>query len=384
MTLDLPPRTVFDDEHDVFRDAFRTFLTREALPRRDVWLADGIIDREFWKMAASHGFVGFAAPPEYGGLGVADFRFHAVIDEEVAALGVGTDAFTLTNDIVGPYLIELTDDHQRARWLPGVTSGDIVPAIAMTEPGTGSDLRGIRSTARWTGSGYVLNGTKMFITSGIQADLVVVAAQVDQPGVDGLGLFVVEAGMPGFSRGRKLDKLGRVAQDTAELVFDSVEVPVENVIGEPGQGLRLMMRNLAQERLAMAVTAVANAQRALELTLDYVRERTAFGQPVGSFQANRFTVAELVTELRVGRVYVDGCIERQATGLLSAAEAAGAKFWATELEWKVVDACLQLHGGYGYMTEYEITTRWRDARVQRIYGGTNEIMREIVGRSLGL
>jgi len=384
VTLDLPPRTVFDDEHDVFRDAFRTFLTREALPRRDVWLADGIIDREFWKMAASHGFVGFAAPPEYGGLGVADFRFHAVIDEEVAALGVGTDAFTLTNDIVGPYLIELTDDHQRARWLPGVTSGDIVPAIAMTEPGTGSDLRGIRSTARWTGSGYVLNGTKMFITSGIQADLVVVAAQVDQPGVDGLGLFVVEAGMPGFSRGRKLDKLGRVAQDTAELVFDSVEVPVENVIGEPGQGLRLMMRNLAQERLAMAVTAVANAQRALELTLDYVRERTAFGQPVGSFQANRFTVAELVTELRVGRVYVDGCIERQATGLLSAAEAAGAKFWATELEWKVVDACLQLHGGYGYMTEYEITTRWRDARVQRIYGGTNEIMREIVGRSLGL
>ncbi|GAA1851487.1 acyl-CoA dehydrogenase family protein [Pseudonocardia ailaonensis] len=384
MTLALPPRTVFTDEHEAFRSAFRTFLTREALPRRDTWLEAGVIDRDFWRLAAAQGFVAFAAPVEHGGVGVDDFRFNAVIDEEVALLGIGTDAFTLTNDIVGPYFTELTNDEQKARWLPGITSGEQVVAIAMSEPEAGSDLRGIRTTARRDGEHYVLDGAKTFITSGIQADLVVVAAQVDEPGVTGLGLFVVERPMPGFSRGRKLDKLGRLAQDTAELVFESVEVPLSNLLGEAGRGLHAMMGNLAQERLAMAVTAVANARRSLEITLDYVRERRAFGRPVGSFQANRFTLAELATELRVGQVYLDSCIDRHAAGSLAAAEAAGAKFWATELEWKVVDACLQLHGGYGYMTEYEIATRWRDARVQRIYGGTNEIMREIVGRALGL
>jgi alkylation response protein AidB-like acyl-CoA dehydrogenase len=376
-------RTIFEPEHDDFRESVRGFLAREAVPQRERWEAEGIIDRAFWKKAAAQGFVGFSAPEELGGAGIDDFRFNAVIDEEVVYAGVGTDAFSLTNDIVGPYLIELTDEEQRRRWLPGVTDGSIVPAIAMSEPGTGSDLRGIKSTARWNEGSYVLQGSKTFVTSGIQADLVIVAAQVRREGVEGLGLFAVEAGAAGFQRGRKLEKLGRKAQDTAELFFDDVRVPAEDMIGEEGKGLRLLMRNLAQERLSMAVTAIANAERALQVTTEYARDRNAFGQPIGSFQANRFTLAEMTTEVSVGRVFVDRCIAEQVAGTLTDAEAAGAKFWATDLEFSVLDRCLQLHGGYGYMEEYEVARRWRDSRVQRIYGGTNEIMKEIVGRSLG-
>ena len=382
MAFQRPARTIFDPEHQDFRNAVREFLAREALPKVEQWKRDGIIDREFWKRAAAQGFVAFSADPKHGGLGIRDFRYNAIIEEEVVYAGAATDAFQLTNSILVPYLTDLTTDEQRARWLPGVTSGDLVPAIAMSEPGAGSDLRGITTTARWDGGRWVLNGSKIFITSGIQADLVIVAARVERDGIDGLGLFVVEAGMPGFERGRKLDKIGREAQDTAELFFDDVAVPEANVLGEPGQGLRLMMRNLASERLAMAVTAIADAERALELTSQYTEERLAFGKPIASFQANRFDLAEMATEIRVGRVYVDDCIRRQVAGELSDAEAAGAKFWATELEWRVLDRCLQLHGGYGYMSEYEIAWRWRDARVQRIYGGTNEIMKEIVGRAL--
>ncbi|TAK70462.1 MAG: acyl-CoA dehydrogenase [Actinomycetota bacterium] len=375
-------RTIFGEEHDDFRRAVRTFLEREAQPRAPQWESDGIIDREFWRTAAANGLVGFAAPVEYGGLGSTDFRFNVVLDEEVVRAGIGTDAFSLTNNVMIPYLLDLTTDEQRQRWLPGLTSGELVAAVAMSEPGAGSDLRGIRTTARRDGDHYRISGQKTFITSGIQADLVVVVARVE--GGDGLGLFVVPADAAGFARGRKLDKIGRRAQDTAELFFDEVRVGPEDVLGEPGNGLALLKRNLPQERLGIAVIAQADAEWMVEFTLTYARERTAFGRPIGSFQANRFALADLVTDIRVGRTYIDRCIELHADGQLSGAEAAGAKYWATDLEWRVADRCLQLHGGYGYMEEYEIARRWRDARVQRIYGGSNEIMRDIVGRSLGL
>jgi len=376
-------RTIFEPEHQDFRESVRGFLSREAVPQRKRWEAQGIIDRDFWRKAAAQGFVAFAAPEAYGGAGIEDFRFNAVLDEEAIYLGIASDGFSMVNDIVGPYLIELTDDAQKERWLPGLTDGSLVAAIAMSEPGTGSDLRGIQSTATKRGDEYVVQGSKTFVTSGIQADLVIVAAQVRGGESEGLGLFVVEAGMDGFERGRKLEKLGRKGQDTAELFFENVVVPHENMLGAEGDGMKLLTRNLAQERLSMAVTGMANAERALELTLGYTRDRRAFGKSIGSFQANRFTLAEMATELMVGRIYVDRCIAAQSTGELSASEAAGAKFWATDLEFSVLDRCLQLHGGYGYMEEYEVARRWRDARVQRIYGGTNEIMKEIVGRSLG-
>jgi acyl-CoA dehydrogenase len=376
-------RTIFEPEHDDFRASVRGFLAREAAPRREEWESKGIIDRGFWKDAAAQGFVCFGAPERFGGAGIDDFRFNAVLDEEVIYAGVGSDAFSLTNDIVGPYLIELTTDEQRERWLPGVVDGSIVPAIAMSEPGTGSDLRGIKSTADWDGEFYRLQGSKTFVTSGIQADLVIVAAQIRNGAAEGLALFAVEADAEGFQRGRKLEKIGRKAQDTAELFFDGVRVSPENLIGAEGQGLRLLMHNLAQERLSMAVTAIADAERALEITLEYARDRHAFGQAIGSFQANRFTIAEMATEVAVGRDHVDRCIAAQVAGELTGAEAAGAKYWATDLEFSILDRCLQLHGGYGYMEEYEVARRWRDARVQRIYGGTNEIMKEIVGRELG-
>jgi acyl-CoA dehydrogenase len=373
-------RTIFEAEHDHFRESVRGFLRKEAVPKTEEWEAAGVIDRGFWRKAAEQGFVAFSAPEEHGGLGIDDFRFNAILDEECAYTGAVTDNFALVNDIVTPYLTELTNEEQRARWLPGVTSGDTVPVIAMTEPGTGSDLRAIASTAKWDGSHWRLSGSKTFVSSGIQADLVIVAARAGE----GMALFAVGADAEGFERGRKLEKVGRKAQDTAELFFDDVAVPPEDVIGEVGRGLQLLMRNLPQERLSIAVTAVASAERALEITLEYVKSRNAFGKPIGSFQANRFSLAEAATEVQVARVYVDRCLELQVAGELSPDDAAGAKYWTTELQFKVIDLGLQLHGGYGYMEEYEIARMWRDARVQRIYGGTTEIMKEIVGRGLGL
>jgi acyl-CoA dehydrogenase len=377
-------REIFEDEHEHFREAVRGFLRSEAVPRTEEWEAAGLVDRAFWRKAAAQGYVAFAAPEELGGAGIDDFRFNAIIDEEAAYTGTVGDNFALVNDIVTPYLLELTTPEQRERWVPGVTTGDIVPVIAMSEPGTGSDLRAIAATATWTGEHWRLTGSKTFVTSGIQADLVIAAARIRGEGMEGMGLFAVPAGAEGFTRGRKLEKIGRRAQDTAELFFEDVRVPPEDVIGEPGGGLQALMRNLPQERLSIAVTAVASAERALEITLEYVRTRNAFGQPVGSFQANRFALAEAATEVRIARVYVDRCLAAQVAGTLTPEEAAGAKYWTTELQFKVIDLGLQLHGGYGYMEEYEIARMWRDARVQRIYGGTTEIMKEIVGRSLGL
>jgi alkylation response protein AidB-like acyl-CoA dehydrogenase len=377
-------RTIFAAEHDDFRASVRGFLRREAVPQTEAWEAAGLVPRDYWLRAGAQGFVAFAAPEAYGGAGVDDFRFNAVIDEEVVRAGVAGDNFALVNDIVAPYLIDLGTDDQRARWLPGVVSGAIVPAIAMSEPGAGSDLRGIQAKAVWRGDHYELTASKTFVSSGIQADLVIVAAHVERQGIDGMGLFVVERGASGFERGRKLEKIGRRAQDTAELFFDAVPVPESHVLGEAGRGLSYLMRNLPQERLSIAVTAIASAERALELTVAYARERKAFGKPLGNLQSVRFTLAELATDIRIGRVYVDRCLDAHGAGELDAAEAAGAKQWATDLEFRTIDACLQLHGGYGYMEEYPIARMWRDCRVQRIYGGANEVMKEIVGRSLGL
>ncbi len=378
-------RTIFESEHDDFRESVGGFLRREAVPHVEEWEAAGIVPREFWRRAAAQGMVGFEVPEEFGGAGLADFRFNAVIDEEVAYTGAVGDGFAMANDILTPYLLELTDEEQRARWLPGFVRGDLVAAIAMTEPGAGSDLRGMAATAERVDGGYLLNGAKTFVTSGIQADLVIVAARTDPGGgSNGFSLLLVEAEQEGFRRGRKLEKSGRWAQDTAELFFDDVFVPERNRLGSEGEGLRYLLRNLARERLSMAVSAVAVSERALEMTLAYVQERQAFGRPVGSFQANRFAIAELTTKVRAARTLVDRCIEALNAGELDAAEAAGAKALTTDLQFEVVDRCVQLHGGYGYMREYEIARLWRDARVQRIYGGTNEIMWEIVGRSLGL
>jgi alkylation response protein AidB-like acyl-CoA dehydrogenase len=375
-------RTIFEPEHDDFRAAVRGFLLKEAVPHNEEWEAAGIVDRAFWSKAAAQGLVAFSAPEELGGAGLSDFRFNAVLGEEMALTGAVGDNLNLTNDIVVPYLLELTTAEQRRRWLPDVTSGERVVAIAMSEPGAGSDLRGIATTATPEGSDYVLNGSKTFVTNGIQADLIVVAAYLRDAGVEGMALFVVEAETEGFSRGRKLSKVGHRAQDTAELFFENMRIPADNLLGEPGLGLGYLMRNLPQERLSMAVTAVAAAERALEITLTYTQERSAFGKPIASFQANRFALADLATEIQVGRAYVDTCTMAHTEGELTAVEAASAKLWTTELQNRVIDRCVQLHGGYGYMDEYEISRMWRDARVTRIYGGTSEIMREIVGRSL--
>jgi len=378
-------RTIFETEHDDFRETVGGFLRREAVPNAEAWEEAGMVPRAFWEAAAAQGLVGFEAPDEYGGLGLRDFRFNAVIDEEVAYTGAVGDGFTMQNDIIVPYLLDLTNDEQKQRWVPPFVRGELIVAIAMSEPGAGSDLQGMAATARREGDEYVLSGTKTFVTSGIAADLVIVAARTKpEGGKDGFSLLAVERDTPGFERGRKLEKSGRWAQDTAELFFNDVRVPVENRLGEEGRGFRYLMANLPRERLSMAVSAVAAAEHALDITLTYVKERTAFGQPIGSFQANRFALAELVTKVGAARAYVDRCISALLVDELTPAEAAGAKAWTTDLQCEVVDRCVQLHGGYGYMREYEISRLWRDARVQRIYGGTNEIMYEIVGRSLGL
>lgn len=375
------PRTIFEPEHDQFRESVRRFVAAKAVPRTGEWEDAGMVDRDFWREAAALGFVGFELPEASGGLGIADFRFNAVIDEEVAYAGAVGDNFALQNDIIVPYLLELADAEQLARWGPGFTAGDLVFAIAMTEPGAGSDLRAMSATLTRDGDGYLLDGSKTFVTSGIQADVVIVAAR--GPG-EGYSLVAVEAGAEGFQRGRKLAKVGRKAQDTAELFFDRVRVPAADRLGEEGRGLHYLMARLPRERLSIAVSAVAAAEHALDLTLGYVTERSAFGRPIGTFQANRFALAEAAGEIAASRALVDAAITALDAGRLTAAAAAGVKVQTTAMQFEVLDLCLQLHGGYGYMDEYEISRLWRDARVQRIYGGTSEVMLEIVGRSLGL
>ncbi|MEU8382664.1 acyl-CoA dehydrogenase family protein [Streptosporangium sp. NPDC048865] len=378
-------RDLFEEEHQLFRETVREFLAREVAPHHDRWEKDGIVPREVWKKAGEIGMFGFGVPEEFGGAGITDFRYNAVIVEEVIAIGASGLGYSLHNDVMAPYFVDLTDDEQKARWLPGFTSGELITAVAMSEPGAGSDLQGIRTTAVREGDHYVVNGQKTFITNGINSDLVVAVTKTDPAaGARGISLLVVERGMEGFSRGRNLEKIGMHAQDTAELFFDNVRVPAANLLGpEEGQGFFQLMANLPQERLSIAVMAVAAAETALRTTIEYCKSRTAFGRNIGSFQNTRFVLAELDTEVDIARLYVDRCILALNAGELTAVDAAKAKWWTTELQTKVIDRCLQLHGGYGYMMEYPVAKAWVDSRVQTIYGGTTEIMKEIIGRSFG-
>ncbi|WP_101785527.1 acyl-CoA dehydrogenase family protein [Nonomuraea indica] len=378
-------RDLFDEEHLLFQETVREFMAREVVPHHDRWEKDGIVPREVWKKASELGMFGFGVPEEYGGAGITDFRYNTVILEEIIRHGATGLGFSLHNDVMAPYVVELTNDEQRQRWLPGFVSGELITAIAMTEPGAGSDLQGVRTTAVREGDHYVLNGQKTFITNGINADLVVVVAKTDpEAGARGVTLLVVERGMEGFGRGRNLDKIGMKAQDTAELFFDNVRVPVANRLGPAdGEGFFQLMRNLPQERLSIAVGAVAAAETVLEQTIAYCGTRQAFGRSIGSFQNTRFVLAELATETEIARHYVDKCVVALNAGELTAVDAAKAKWWTTELQTKVIDRCLQLHGGYGYMLEYPVAKAWVDSRVQTIYGGTTEIMKEIIGRSFG-
>jgi alkylation response protein AidB-like acyl-CoA dehydrogenase len=380
-------RTLFTEEHRLFRDAFKHFLEKEVVPYYEQWEKDGIVSREMWLKAGQQGFLGLAVPEEYGGAGVDDFRYSAIMAEEAARAGVVSAGMVigLHNDIILPYFLAYTNEEQKQRWLPGMCSGELITAIAMTEPDTGSDLAAIRTTAERRGDYYLLNGQKTFISNGIIGDVVIVVAKTD-PALrhKGISLLVVERDMEGFKRGRKLDKVGLKAQDTAELSFEDVKVPVTNLLGEEGKGFSYLMRQLAQERLSVGVSAVAACETALEITLEYCKERTAFGQPIGSFQNSRFKLAEMKTEIEIARVFIDRCIEELNDGNLTPETAAMAKWWTSDLQKRVVDQCVQLHGGYGYMLEYPIARAYLDARVQSIYAGTNEIMKEIIGRSMGV
>jgi alkylation response protein AidB-like acyl-CoA dehydrogenase len=383
-------RNLFEDLHEDFRDSFRTFLAREVLGeegRYGQWERDGLIPREVFARAGSGGFLGMAVPEQYGGAGADDFRLNLVIGEECQRAGVGGFGLgiTLHNDISLPYFLTYCNEEQRERWLPGIVSGELITAIAMTEPGIGSDLASMSTRARREGDHFVLDGAKTFITNGINAVLVITGVKTDPSERHrGISLLIVERGMEGFERGRNLEKIGQHSQDTAELSFAEVRVPVENLLGEEGEGFRYLVSNLPQERLSIAAVAVAAAEAALDWTLDYVRERKAFGQSIGSFQASRFTLAEVRGEVDVARAYIDRCAQALDAGELTPEDAATAKWWCTDLQGRAIDRCLQLFGGYGYMVEYPIARAYADARVTRIYGGANEIMKEIVGRSLGL
>ena len=378
--------TVYEEEHEAFRDLVRAFVGKHVTPFHEQWELDGMVDRGVWLEAGRAGLLGLDLPERYGGGGVRDFRYNAVLNEEIVRAGATGVGFFLHNDVVAPYFRDLATEEQQARWLPGFTAGELISAIAMTEPGAGSDLQGIATSAVRDGDEFVVNGSKTFITNGILADLVIVAVRTDPdaPGSQGLSLLVLEREMPGFIRGRNLDKVGMKAQDTAEMFFDDVRVPVANLLGEENRGFAHLLGNLPQERLSIATGAVAAAETMLEMTLEYVKGRRAFGTPIGSFQHNRFTLAELATKVQIARVFLDSCIRELNAGRLTAVDAAMAKWWTTDLQNVVADACLQLHGGYGYMSEYPISKAWRDGRVQSIYGGTNEIMKEIIGRSLGV
>jgi alkylation response protein AidB-like acyl-CoA dehydrogenase len=380
-------RTLFDDEHEDFRASWRTFLEREVAPHYDRWERERLVPHDVFEKAGGYGFLGMAVPEEHGGAGVDDFRFNAVLSEEAQRAGLGSVhlGMSVHSDICLPYFLSYATEEQKLRWLPGLVSGELIAAIAMTEPGTGSDLAGIATSAVRKNGEYVLNGAKTFITNGINADLVVTAVRTDRGERHrGLSLLVVERGTPGFERGRNLEKIGTHAQDTAELFFDDARVPAENLLGNEGEGFAYLVSNLPQERLSIAVAAIAAAEAALGWTVEYVRDRKAFGAPIGSFQNTRFELAEMRTEVDVGQAYVDRCVEALNAGELTAEDAAGAKWWCTELQGRVVDRCLQLHGGYGYMLEYPIARAYADARVTRIYGGSNEIMKEIVGRAMKL
>jgi acyl-CoA dehydrogenase len=381
-------RTIHDADHQDLRESYASFLTREVAPHYDTWENEtGVIDRTVIEKAGAAGFLGLQVGEEHGGADTEDFRFNQVLAEEGFSRGLAGFAMAvqIQNDVVLPYLTELTTPEQKDRWLPGVVSGEIITAIGMSEPGTGADLARLQTRAVKDGDHYVVNGAKTFITNGINADLVVCAVRTGDTGTHrDISILAIEADTPGFSRGRNLDKLGLHSQDTAELFFQDMRVPVENLIGEEGLGFKYMMQRLPQERLTIAIAAAAAAQGAVDSTLAYVKDRTAFGRPVGTFQNSRFVLASCHGELQVTQAHIDHAVLAHNEQDLSAEDAAIAKWWATEAQGRIVDRCLQLHGGYGYMLEYPIARFYADARINRIYGGPNEVMLEIVGRSMGL
>jgi len=376
------PRTLFSADHEGFRDTLRKFLEKESVPHHAQWEEDGQVSRELWLKAGENGFLCPTLPEEYGGPG-ADYLYSIIVMEEIARMGQSGIGWGLHTDIVAPYIEHYGNEAMKARLLPKMVTGELIGAIAMTEPGGGSDLQAVKTTAIDKGDHYLLNGSKTFITNGQMADIVIVVAKTDPTqGAKGISLFVVERGMPGFERGRNLHKVGMKAQDTSELFFNDVKVPKDNLIGVEGMGFVYLMQELPQERLGIAVNAVAQMEGALQLTLDYVRERKAFGKRVGDFQSTQYKLAEIHTKIEVARTYVDRCIELHMQKKLDIQSAAAAKYWVTDLQFEVADECVQLFGGYGYMWEYPIARMWADCRVQRIYGGTNEIMKGIIARTL--
>jgi long-chain-acyl-CoA dehydrogenase len=378
-------RRLYDADHDAFRHVVREFVEREVVPHQARWNEQRLIDRHTWRAAGKQGLIAIEVPEQYGGGGLRDYRYRCVVMEELAKVNAASlnSSFGLQDDIVLPYVLDLATDEQRQRWLPGLASGELIGAIAMTEPGAGSDLQGVRTTAVRDGDVWVVNGAKTFITSGIQSDLVIVVARTDHDaGSRGFSLLVVERDMPGFTRGRKLDKVGLAAQDTAELFFDNVRVPAANLLGTEGGGFGHLMERLPKERISIAVQGLASARAALEWTVAYTLERKAFGQPIAAFQNTAFELAEMATELDVLEAYVDASVLALDDGDLSVVDAAKGKLWATEVQVRVIDRCLQLFGGYGYMMEYPIARAYTDARIQRIYGGTSEIMKTIIARDL--
>ncbi|HPU12676.1 MAG TPA: acyl-CoA dehydrogenase family protein [Aeromicrobium sp.] len=378
-------RTLFEAEHEAFRQTVRAFMEAEVIPNHEQWERDGIVPREVWLKAGALGILGFMMPEEFGGGGANDFRYNVVLQEELTKAGASGVGFPLHTDLVSGYLLSYATEEQKQRWLPKFCTGEYITAIAMTEPGTGSDLQSIATTAIRGGDDFIVNGSKTFISNGINADLVIVAAKTDpDAGAMGVSLIMLERGMAGFERGRNLDKMGLKAQDTAELFFENVRVPATNLIGEAGHGFIYLMEKLPQERLTISVVAAAACRQMIDMTLDYVKSRKAFGKPIGSFQNSRFTLAELETEQRIAQVFVDRSVTELMAGTLSIEDAAAGKWWTTELQKRTADACVQLHGGYGYMSEYPISKAYLDTRIQTIYGGTTEIMKEIVGRSLGI
>jgi acyl-CoA dehydrogenase len=377
-------RTLFSEEHEMFRDSVRRFLDKEVAPNHERWEEQGYVDKDVWLKAGENGFLCPTMPEQYGGAGV-DKMYSVVLKEELARINATGIGFGLHSEIVAPYLLRYGSDEQKARLLPAMARGEIIGAIAMSEPGAGSDLQSIKTSAVRDGDVYVVNGSKTFITNGYNADLVITVAKTNpDAGAKGTSLILVEDGMDGFSKGKRLKKVGLKAQDTSELFFDNVRVPASNLLGNENEGFIYLMQELSWERLQIAISGVASAQAAINWTIDYVRERKAFGKPVAGFQNTRFKLAEMQSQVQVAQVFVDKCTELLMADELDAATASMAKYWVSDLQCKVIDECMQLHGGYGYMWEYPIARAWADSRVQRIYGGTNEIMKEVISRSMGL
>ena len=372
------------DEHLIFQDAAKAFFEKEMKPNNEQWEKDGIVSRDIWLKAGSNNFFGIDVPEEFGGMGLDDYRYNTIlIEESIKAENPGF-GHSVQNDLVVPYLLRHTTEEQKKRWLPKICSGETIGALAMTEPGGGSDVAAIKTLAKDMGDHYIVNGSKTFITNGLLADLVIVACKTDtKSGAHGISLIVLERGMDGFDRGNKLDKIGQLGQDTAELFFKDVKVPKENLLGEEGKGFYYMMESLPKERLSIAAGSIALIEFVLDLTIQYCHDRKAFGQKIGSFQNSKFKLAEMTTESEIGRTFYDQCVLELNEKKLTPEKAAMAKWWLTELELKIVDQCLQLHGGYGYIKEYPIAKAYLNSRVQTIYGGTTEIMKEIIGKSLG-